>query len=49
MYKQVFDLRTGTCLDPVGCEPVHLATHPVVVRDGLVLVRREPRHGPGAP
>lgn len=22
MYKQVFDLRTGRCLDPVGKEPV---------------------------
>lgn len=48
MYKQVFDLRTGACLDPVGREPVHLATYPVVVRGGVVRVRREPHHGPGA-
>lgn len=49
MYKQVFDLRTGACLDPVGREPVHLAAYPVEVRDGVVLVGREARHAPGAP
>lgn len=49
MYKQVFDLRTGVCLDPVGREPVDLAAHPVVVRGGLVLVSREPLRLPGAP
>ena len=48
MYKQVFDLRTGACLDPVGREPLHLAAYPVLVREGLVLVSREPRHVPGA-
>jgi NAD(P)H-dependent nitrite reductase small subunit len=47
MYKQVFDLRTGACLDPVGREPVDLAAYPVLVRDGLVLVSRVPRF-PGA-
>ncbi|MBX9246797.1 nitrite reductase small subunit NirD [Actinotalea ferrariae] len=42
MYKQVFDLRTGECLDPVGREPVAggatLRTWPVRVEGGLVLV-----------
>lgn len=38
MYKQVFDLRTGACLDPVGKEPRALTTYAVVVRDGVVLV-----------
>lgn len=42
MYKQVFDLRTGRCLDPAGKEPVagssDLRTWPVRVGDGLVLV-----------
>ena len=44
MYKQVFDLRTGACLDGVGKEPTPLATWPVEVRDGAVFVRcEEPR------
>lgn len=35
MYKQAFDVRTGACLtDPA----VSLATWPVLVRDGRVLV-----------
>ena len=38
MYKQVFDLRTGECLDPVGKEPRALTTYAVVVREGVVLV-----------
>ena len=42
MYKQVFDLRTGDCLDPVGGEPVSLRTWPVMVLDDVVLVGREP-------
>lgn len=42
MYKQVFDLRTGTCLDPVGKEPVGLVTYPVEVREGVVLVSPVP-------
>lgn len=42
MYKQVFDLRTGCCLDPVGQEPVTLRTWPVMVLEGVVLVGREP-------
>lgn len=38
MYKQVFDLTTGACLDPVGREPQALRTWPVEVRDGTVHV-----------
>ncbi len=36
MFKQVFDLRTGACLDPIGQEPVGLRTWPVRVEGGLV-------------
>ena len=43
MYKQVFDLRTGRCLDPVGRDPIDLTAYPVRVCDGAVLVGREPR------
>ena len=44
MHKQVFDLRTGACLDPVGRTPVlglpaDLRTWPVRVVDGIVEVR----------
>lgn len=38
MYKQVFDLRTGACLDAVGKDPRPLVTYRVEVRDGVVLV-----------
>lgn len=43
MYKQVFDLRTGRCLDRAGKEPVpglaaDLRTWPVRVSDRAVLV-----------
>jgi nitrite reductase (NADH) small subunit len=38
MYKQVFDLRTGECVDPVGKEALALRTYHVVVLDGVVLV-----------
>jgi nitrite reductase (NADH) small subunit len=37
MYKQVFDLRTGRCLDD---EPVALPVYPVRVREGVVQVGR---------
>lgn len=45
MYKQVFDLTTGRCLDPAGKVPVRglaadLRTWPVRVRNGLVEVGR---------
>lgn len=41
MHKQVFDLRTGRCLDPAGKQPVagrapDLRTWPVQVLDGDV-------------
>ncbi|NCT92107.1 nitrite reductase (NAD(P)H) small subunit [Cellulomonas sp. APG4] len=47
MYKQVFDLRTGVCLDRVGREPLagheaDLRTWPVRVEAGLVLVGSRP-------
>jgi nitrite reductase (NADH) small subunit len=43
MYKQVFDLTTGRCLDVAGKAPARdlapdLRTWPVRVRDGLVEV-----------
>ena len=37
MYKQVFDLRTGACLDTQGKEPIALQVWPVTVSDGDVL------------
>jgi nitrite reductase (NADH) small subunit len=45
MYKQVFDLTTGRCLDVAGKEPARglapdLRTWPVRVRDGRVEVGR---------
>ena len=46
MYKQVFDLRTGACLDPVGREPQALRTWPVEVRDGTVHVAAVEQVGP---
>lgn len=41
MYKQVFDLRTGACLDTQGKEPIALHVWPVTVSEGHVLVRWE--------
>lgn len=41
MYKQVFDLRTGACLDTQGKDPASLHVWPVSVSDGQVLVRWE--------
>ncbi len=38
MYKQVFDLRTGQCLDPVGKDPRHLLAYAVQVADDVVSV-----------
>ena len=45
MYKQVFDLTTGRCLDVAGKDPARdlapdLRTWPVRVRDGIVEVGR---------
>lgn len=39
MYKQVFDLRTGACLDTQGREARTLAVWPVAVDAGVVHVR----------
>ncbi|MFB4348786.1 nitrite reductase small subunit NirD [Microbacterium sp. CR_7] len=36
MHKQVFDLRTGECLDAQGADPVPLRVWTVVVVDGHV-------------
>ncbi|HWT33168.1 MAG TPA: nitrite reductase small subunit NirD [Microbacterium sp.] len=41
MYKQVFDLRTGLCLDTQGGEPRALRVWPVGVADGVVHLRME--------
>jgi len=41
MYKQVFDLRTGTCLDTQGKDPLTVAVHPVAVAEGDVFVKLE--------
>ena len=46
MYKQVFDLRTGRCLDGAGHEPRHLRTWDVRV-DGDVVLVAVPRGGRG--
>ena len=48
MYKQVFDLATGRCLEAAGYVPVQglapdLATWPAEVRDGVVHVGARPR------
>ena len=40
MYKQVFDLRTGQCLETVGREPEDLSTWSVQVAGGTVYVDR---------
>lgn len=42
MYKQVFDLRTGACLDTQGKDPLGVRVHPVAVTDGDVFVRIAP-------
>lgn len=42
MYKQVFDLRTGVCLDAQGKDTVALHVWPVAVSGGDVLVRCGP-------
>jgi len=41
MFKQVFDLRTGTCLDTQGKDARRLPVWPVAVDGGRVLVRWE--------
>lgn len=39
MFKQVFDLRTGICLDTQGKEPKSLTVWPASVSDGDVFVK----------
>ncbi|MFB7250714.1 nitrite reductase small subunit NirD [Microbacterium sp. NPDC056234] len=41
MHKQVFDLRTGDCLDAQGKEAIPLRVWPVIVADGAVLIDAE--------
>ncbi len=41
MHKQVFDLRTGICLDAMGREPRNLNAWPTMVVAGIVLVARQ--------
>lgn len=41
MFKHVFDLRTGECLDPQGKEPHRLQVWPVAIDDGNVLIKVE--------
>ncbi|MFI2703874.1 nitrite reductase small subunit NirD [Cellulosimicrobium composti] len=53
MYKQVFDLTTGRCLETAGYAPVQglapdLATWPAEVRDGVVHVSTRPAPADGA-
>lgn len=43
MFKQVFDLASGECLDTVGKEARTLSTYPVRLEDGTVLVDMGPR------
>lgn len=38
MYKQVWDLRTGACLDAGGNDPRDLQTYPVRIEGDAVLV-----------
>lgn len=39
LHKELYDLRTGACIDPKGAEPTPLRTWPVRVEDGLVEIR----------
>lgn len=41
MYKQLFDLRTGVCLDAQGKERHDLRVWPATVDDGEVFLRIE--------
>ncbi len=38
LHKEVYDLRTGACIDPKGAEPIPLRTWPVRIEDGLVEI-----------
>lgn len=39
MFKQVFDLRTGVCLETQGKDPKALTVWPVAIDDGAVFIR----------
>lgn len=39
MYKQVFDLRTGACVDTQGKDERALRTWPVAIDDGHVFIK----------
>lgn len=39
LHKQVFDLRTGECIETHGKPPAALRVWPVVIDDGTVYVR----------
>lgn len=41
MHKQVFDLRTGACLETHGAPPAELRVYGVQVRDGDVFLPGE--------
>ncbi|WP_460795473.1 nitrite reductase small subunit NirD [Microbacterium sp. GXF0217] len=41
MHKQIFDLRTGECLEAQGKTPVALRVWPVTVVDGTVYIDSE--------
>lgn len=41
MYKQVFDLRTGACLETNGKEAKALRVWPAAVADRIVCIREE--------
>ena len=43
MYKQVFDLRTGVCLETQGKDATTLRVWPAAVEGGIVYVREEQR------
>ena len=49
MYKQVWDLRTGACLDGAGSDPVDLRTWPVAVVDGEVWIEPSGDEVTGSP
>ena len=40
VYKQVFDLATGVCVNPQGRNRHSLTVYPVDVRAGIVCIRR---------
>lgn len=45
MHKQVFDLRTGECLDPQGKDLKHLGAWDVRLEGDDVIIATQPRAG----